>query len=260
MHNKIMEAEDISFSYGGRHVLKNISLNIHAGEVLSILGPNGAGKTTLLNCLLNFVKPVGGRIKLKGKPAEEYKRRDFCRIVSFVPQMHRPVFDYTVEEIVLMGKNPHLEGCAAPSKKDRAEALAALAELNIEHLRDARYTKISGGELRLALIARAIVQATEMIFLDEPAAHLDLKNQLGIMRVIRGLAAVKKMAAVMVVHDPDHALAYSDRALLLKDGLSVAAGAPSETITSENLMSVYGVDAAIVEFEGRKKVMIRNNI
>lgn len=259
MHREIMEADNISFSYDGRPVLKNISMSIRAGEVFSILGPNGAGKTTLLNCILNFVKPSGGNILLKGKPICNYKRRDFCRIVSFVPQIHKPVFDYTVEEIVLMGKNPHMHDCAMPSKKDRGEVMDALEELNIAHLRNTHYTKISGGELRLVLIARALIQATEIIFFDEPAAHLDLKNQLDILELIKNLAAVKKVAAVMVVHDPDHALSYSDRTMLLKDGRNVATGTPSETITRENLMSVYGIDARIVEFEGGKKVMVKKN-
>ncbi len=250
-----MEAEGLSFSYKNRPVLKNISLEVRTAEVLSIIGPNGAGKTTLLNCLLNFIKPSAGGILLNGKPVGEYKRGEFCRMVSFVPQMHKPVFNYTVEEIVLMGKNPHMSNFTVPSPKERSEVLVALNELKIAHLKDVHYTRISGGELRLVLIARALVQATQIIFLDEPVAHLDLKNQLDILELIRKLSTEKKVAVVMVVHDPGHAMSYSDRVMFLKDGRNVASGRPVETITPENILSVYGVEAKIVEFEGQKIVV-----
>lgn len=255
MHKAIMEASDISFFYKDRHILKNISLKINAAEVFSIIGPNGAGKTTLLNCLLDFIKPASGKIFLNGKPVNDYRRSDFCRIVSFVPQMHRPVFNYTVEEIVLMGKNPHLREFAVPSQKERDEVSETLEELKISHLKKRHYTKISGGELRMVLIARALVQASRVIIMDEPAAHLDIKNQLDILELIKKMAVERKTAVVMVVHDPAHALLYSDRIMLLKDGENIASGKPDEIVTPENLSSVYGVETKIIEFEGRKIVV-----
>jgi len=251
----IIEAKDLCFSYGNSKILKNVSFEAGASEVLSILGPNGAGKTTLLNCLLNLVKPSGGEIFIKGRPIGCYDRKEYCRIVSFVPQIHKPVFDFTVEEIVLMGKNPHLSDFTLPSAVEREHVSKALDELKIIHLKNRYYTQISGGELQLVLIARAIVQATQAVILDEPVAHLDLKNQIEIMKMIRKLATERKICVIMVVHDPCHALAYSDKVLLLKEGENFAAGGPDETITADNIHSVYGVRARVVEFAGRKIVI-----
>ncbi len=256
----LMRLDNLSFTYKGKRILKNINMKIESSEIYSIIGPNGAGKTTLLNCLTGLAGPFSGEVFLKEKPIGEYGRRDFCKIVSYVPQMHRPVFNYTVEEIVLMGKNPCMSEFSLPTAEDRKEVLKILDELKISHLKDRYYTKISGGELRMVLIARALIQAGGLIVMDEPAAHLDIKNQFEILEIIRNLASNKKSAVVMVVHDPDHALFYSDKAMLLKEGENIASGNVFEILTSENLSMVYGVEVKVVEFEGRKiTVPIKKN-
>jgi len=256
MNTSILEARELSFSYKNKQILKNISFKLGNSEIFSIIGPNGAGKTTLLNCLLNLAKPSGGNIFLKGKSVYDYDRRKFCSIVSFVPQAHKPVFDYSVEEIVLMGKNPCLPMFSRPSSKDREDVLKTLDELKISHLKGRCYTQISGGELRLVLIARAVVSASQLIFLDEPAAHLDIKNQLDILELLKKLSLERKVSIVMVVHDPGHALTYSDSVMLLKDGENIAYGKPGETITPENIFSAYGVKTKIADFEGKKVVVM----
>jgi iron complex transport system ATP-binding protein len=246
-----LAVEGLRFAYGEREVLRGVSFAVAAGETLAILGANGAGKTTLLACLNRLREPSGGRVLVDGRPVTALPRKELGRLVALVPQMRAPAFDFTIEELVLMGRNPHLPAFAMPAAADRALVAAELEGLGISRLAGRRVTEVSGGELQLAYVARALVQAERAILLDEPVAHLDLRNQVGILSLARRVAARRHLAVVMVLHDPNHALGYADRALLLHDGTVVACGAPGETLTPERIRAVYGVEARPVAVDGR---------
>lgn len=247
----VLAVEGLSFAYGERAVLREVSFTVAAGETLAILGANGAGKTTLLACLNRLREPSGGRVLVGGKPVAALPRKELGRLVALVPQMRAPAFDFTIEELILMGRNPHLPAFGMPTAADRALATEELAELGIGHLARRRVTEVSGGELQLAYIARALVQASRAILLDEPVAHLDLRNQVAILSLARRVASRRGLAVVMVLHDPNHALGYADRALLLNGGAVAAAGPPAEVLSPARIREVYGVDARPVLVDGR---------
>ena len=173
-----LEAKHLDFGYRGHRVGNDVSLSLEAGEVLCLLGPNGSGKTTLFKTLLVLLSPQGGRVLMDGADLQQKKRDEVARLVSYVPQAHAAFFPFTVREVVLMGRTAHLGVFSSPSRHDRDVAQAAIERMRLAQLADSVYTRISGGERQLALIARALAQEARVVVMDEPTANLDFGNQV----------------------------------------------------------------------------------
>ncbi len=184
-----LEAERLGFGYPGKPVGREVDLSIGPGEVVCLLGPNGSGKTTLFKTLLGLLPAQAGLVRIAGRPLAELPRAEVARRIAYVPQAHAAHFPYAVLDMVLMGRTAHLGPFARPGPRDAAAALAALETLGIAALADADYTRISGGQRQLALIARALAQAAPLIVMDEPTASLDFGNQALVLREVRALAA-----------------------------------------------------------------------
>lgn len=250
-----LQVENLVAGYDARNILNGVTLSLNDGEIIAVIGPNGAGKTTLLRCIEGVLPPVSGNITITGKDSREVSEKERAKVIASVPQIHRPVFPFKVLEVVLMGRNPHISGYATPSRYDYQVAEQVLAEIGIESLKDRYYTELSGGELQLTLIARALAQEPQIILFDEPTAHLDFKNQLMVLTTIRKIVQEKGISVLMVVHDPNLAMLYSDRAVLMESGVLLASGEPQSVITQENMKRLYGFEVEIVNSDGRRFVL-----
>ncbi len=239
-----LEAENLAFGYPGKPVGQGVDLAVGGGEVVCLLGPNGAGKTTLFKTLLGLLPAQGGRVLLDGRPLPGMARAEIARRIAYVPQAHAAHFPYRVQDMVLMGRTAHLGPFASPGAADHAAALAALRMLGIEALAEADYTRISGGQRQLALIARALAQAAPLIVMDEPTASLDFGNQALVLRQVRALAA-EGYGIVLSTHAPDHAFACATWVALLHAGALLAQGPPATILTPTRLETVYGIKVAI---------------
>ncbi len=246
----MIKISNLQFGYFDTEVLKGLNIEVKEDEILVLLGPNGSGKTTLLKILSKILKPKFGEVSILGKDINKYSISELARIVASVPQIHKQTFPYTVLDIVLSGRNPQLE-TLKPSKKDLEVALKVLEELSILHLKDRPYTNISGGELRLVLIARALAQEAKILLLDEPTAFLDFKNSNLILNKIIELRDKRHITFIITLHDPNEALRIGDRVALLKKGEIVDIGKPFEVINEKNLRKVYNIDVERVEIDGK---------
>jgi iron complex transport system ATP-binding protein len=243
-----LEARHLDIGYRGHRVGSDVSLALEAGEVLCLLGPNGSGKTTLFKTLLGLLPPQGGQVLIDGMDLQQRKRGEVARRVSYVPQAHAAFFPFTVREVVLMGRTAHLAIFSSPSRHDREIAQTAIERMRLAHLADSIYTRISGGERQLALIARALAQDARIIVMDEPTANLDFGNQVRVMEHIGELAS-GGMGVLLSTHNPDQAFVCADRVAMLHEGRLARIGPPGEAITSDSLRQLYGVDVVVTQVE-----------
>ncbi len=235
-----LEAERVSAMYGARRVLHEVSLAVSAGEVVGVLGPNGCGKTTLVRVLSGVLPPTSGSVRLEGRPIAGMGRRELARTLATMPQDPTVAFPFTALEVVLMGRTPHLAPLAFPRRHDLEIARQALRRLELAEDEDRPLDQLSGGERQRVLLARALAQEPQVLLLDEPTTHLDLRHQTGILDLVRGLAREQGVAVLTVLHDLNLAAAYCDRVVLLGAGAAVAAGTPAEVLTGALLERVYG--------------------
>ena len=235
------------FGFGDRRLFDDISFEVGEREVLTILGPNGAGKTTLLKCTMGFYDWDSGVAELNGRDIRSYSPRELTKHLSYVPQMKDAAFDFTVEEMVMMGRAGHIRIYESPGDRDRELVRTYLERLGIDHLADRHYNTLSGGEMQLVMIARALVSEPEILVLDEPESNLDYSNQLRILDLIEELS--REMTCVINTHYPEHALRISDKTLMLDGRGGYIYGNTEDVITEENLMDVFRVHARIGSFE-----------
>jgi iron complex transport system ATP-binding protein len=250
-----LQANDLAIGYHGRRVGENISLALEPGEVLCLLGPNGAGKTTLFRTLLGLLPALSGSVTVGPDRLETLRPAEIAQRIAYVPQAHVTEFSFTVLDVVLMGRTARLSAFAGPSAADVAVARDKLASLGIEELAAHDYTRISGGQRQLALIARALAQEAPILVLDEPTASLDFGNQAIVLGRIRDLTA-KGFGIVLSTHDPDHALLLATRVAIIADGGLRALGTPEEVVTAEALSSVYRTDVRIEKTSSGRRVCV----
>ena len=238
-------AEALSCGYGGDDVLRDLSFGVSAGELVAVAGPNGSGKSTLVRALSGVLRPRAGRVALEGRDLAGVAPRDAARAIAVVAQESAVEFDFSCEEIVLMGRTPHLGRFQREGPPDLAAAREAMERTGTWEFRARPVLELSGGERQRVFLARAFAQEPRILLLDEPTSHLDLAYQVGILRLARGLALERKVAVVAVMHDLNLASAYADRMALLHRGGLVATGPVEEVLREERLREVYGTDLAV---------------
>ncbi|CAM1379294.1 ABC transporter ATP-binding protein [Fretibacterium fastidiosum] len=248
----IFAVENGCFGYRrGSILLRDISFRIEPGEVLAVLGANGAGKTTMLRCMMGFLPWRDGGTFIDGRELSSFSPRQIWRKMAYVPQARTAGFPYTAYEMTLLGRSAHLGAFKQPGPDDERIAMECMEETGILHLKDKPCNRMSGGELQMVLIARALTTQPSLLVMDEPESNLDFHNQLVILEVIRHLAHDLGKSVVLNTHFPDHAMRLADKALLLnRDGTNLY-GPVNEVVTVENIRSAFGVHAAIRKIEDR---------
>lgn len=252
----MLEIKKLNFRHNnsGIDILKEIEFNVTAGGVTTILGPNGSGKTTLFKCITSVWKPQSGEILFKEKRITKLSDKDRAKIFAVVSQEHEPAFSYSVFDIALMGRSPHIGVLSSPSHNDYCVAEKALETVGISYLRDKTYTKISGGERQLVMIARSLSQESPILLLDEPTAHLDFRHQVHVLKKIRNITIEKGLTVLMTLHDPNLAMLFSDKVVMLSGGSIVSSGNPQTVITEDVLKSVYDIDVSVIPWNGTKVI------
>ncbi len=252
-----MEIRDIYFTHANASepVLKGMNLEAYSGSLTAILGPNGCGKTTLFKCIAGLWEPDRGDIIFGGKNITGYSHDKRAKIIAVVPQEHEPPFPYSVFDAVLMGRTAHVGIFSAPSKKDLLKAEEAINDVGIGHLVDRPYTKISGGERQLTLVARAMAQDAPVMLFDEPTSHLDFRNQLMVLGKINKIIKNRQITAIMTIHDPNLAMLFADCVVMVSEGSVISQGNAFEVINEENIKKIYDVDILLVSVNGTKMVM-----
>jgi iron complex transport system ATP-binding protein len=247
---KMLEATDISFAYSRRRatgecVLDGVSFDAQRGKIVGLLGPNGSGKTTLLRIIAGVLKPQSGRVVIDGRPIEQLTRRELARRIAVVPQETHSTFDFSVIDMVLMGRYPHLGAFALEGALDQAIARDALAATGTTALELRLFATLSGGEKQRVVIAGALAQAADMLLLDEPTAALDLGYQLAIAALLRRLNTERGTTMVVSTHDLNLAAALCEQVVLLKKGRVIAQGTTGETLTAANIRLLYDIEADV---------------
>lgn len=241
-----IKVEKLNFSYGNREILKGIDVGFKSGKLTGILGPNGCGKSTLLKNILGYLKGEKGDIYIEGKRNISLSQKEKAKLISLVPQKSQLVSAMDVEEFVLMGRLPHLKNSwDGYSKEDRDLAMRYLKELELEKFLKRKAPTLSGGEFQRVLLARALTQETKIILLDEPTSALDLNHALDLMKKVKEVVEKKRITAVAVLHDLNLAAMFCDELIMLKEGKVFAKGTPKETLTVENLRTVYNLESEI---------------
>ncbi|WDP90156.1 MAG: ABC transporter ATP-binding protein [Desulfobacter sp.] len=235
----MLSVDHLEYSFGRRRVLEDISFTVDKGELCGLFGPNGSGKTTLFQCCLGFLRPDRGRVRLGGRDLKEMKIRETARQAAYVPQHHTPPFPYRVDEMVLMGRTPHMSRFYRPSGRDRAAARAAMERVGISDLAGESYDILSGGQRQLVLIARAIAQETDFIFLDEPTSALDFRNQTMVWNCLRQIAD-QGTGILACSHDPNHVSWFCDTAVVLGPSGVAARGVPEKVFSQDLMDEIYG--------------------
>jgi iron complex transport system ATP-binding protein len=245
-----MQLEQVGFSYdGSRQIFQGINFGVNAGEIVCLLGPNGIGKTTLLTCMAKLREPNQGRILLNGEDMAGLSTRDVARVIGYVPQTLQPSFDFTVLDYVVTGSAPWLGTFEKPNAEHYERAAQALKQMEIDHLRNKAYTRISTGELQQVSIARAIAQQSRFILMDEPTAHLDLGNQVKVLRLVKGLAA-EGYGIVLTTHNPDQVLLLEAKVAVIDRQARFHFGNWQQILTENLLSDLYGVEMRLIKVEG----------
>ncbi len=243
MNKPALEVRDLRAGYGGGEVLRGVSFALHAGELLAVAGPNGSGKSTLLRAITGLVPASAGHVGISGRESATLDARERARLCATQPQAEAPVFDYRVDEFVLLGRHPHRHLLAPAGPDDFTAVAAAIKDTGLESFAARSVRSLSLGEWQRVLLARTLAQQAPVILLDEPAAHLDPGHSHAMHALLRSLARERGRAVLCVSHDLNLAAAFADRMLLLSNGSIRAAGTPDEVMREEILQEVFGCAA-----------------
>jgi len=236
---------NLSFGYGHRPVLQDVTFSVEIDTICGLLGPNASGKTTLLKCIDGVFTPKSGSVHVEGNSVSRLGRRDVARLMAVVPQQTTVVFSFTALQMVVMGRAARLTQFRLPSMRDYCEAETALDGLGIADLAGRFFNELSGGEKQLVLLARALFQDTHILLLDEPTSHLDFKNQFMLMDVIRDVTKKKRLTTLVSLHDPNLAARYCDSMVMLKAGRLYKEGPKDVVFEKDTLEEVYGMKVQV---------------
>lgn len=235
----MLQVRGLRCAYDDVEIVHGVSFDVADGEFACIIGANGCGKTTTLKNVLGLYRPKAGSVLINGEDALSMNEKEKARHFAYIPQVHTPPFPFSVADVVLLGRTPHLGShMANATAHDRDIAYRALQTLSIEHLARQTYTRLSGGQQQLVLIARALAQQPDVLVMDEPTASLDFGNQQVVLSQMRKLVE-GGTGVLMVTHDPDHAFYCADKVLVMKEGVIAAEGSPQEVVTTETLEDIY---------------------
>lgn len=284
--NKGISVENLTLRYEKNLVLNKINFSIKKGSVVTLVGPNGCGKTTLLKIINGFLRQNEGTVYIDSRNIEEIANRELARILGHVSQMHKSSFPFSVLDVVLTGRMPYISMFSTPGKEDIEKAYQVLEFMGIAHFALRPYTRISGGERQMVMIAKALAQEPDFLLLDEPTSFLDLKNQIHVLKTIISLAKTRNITVLMTLHEPNHALLFSDEIILLRKlhdpenenfssrhdpspgaspekediltypvGNIVSSGVPEKVMTPEKIKEAYGIDVEVLEHKGKRMIV-----
>ncbi len=234
-----LACEAVDFKYGQRTILSSVSFAVEAGTFCCILGRNGCGKTTLVHCLNGILTPCGGAVRIDGRAIAAMSAREIARHASLVAQEHIEIFPFSVLDVVVMGRAPYLGLTSTPGPRERELAMEALRELGAEGLASCNFNRISGGERQIALLAKALVQTSDIMLLDEPTNHLDFNNQYRLLSRIKELCRTRGACIVACMHDPNLATLYADQVIMIRAGRVIHAGPTAQVMTAETVSELY---------------------
>lgn len=256
MSDNVFQIRGLSFAYGKHAVLKGLDLDLHAGRITTLIGANGCGKSTLFHLMTKNLRPDTGRILLHGRDISACRLRDFARQVAIVHQYNTAPADLSVEKLVAYGRTPYQTmGLSIDPEADAEKIRWALEITHTDKYRDKPVAELSGGQKQRVWIAMVLAQGTQILFLDEPTTYLDIRYQLQILYLIRQLNQEFGMTIVMVLHDINQSLHYSDEIVAMSDGQVCAHGLPEEIMTPELIRRVYDVDLSIRPVDGKPFVI-----
>ena len=257
----MIKIENLSFSYEDKKVLENVNLDLNKGQVLCIIGPNGSGKTTLIDCILGINHYNKGSITYNNRDLNDFNYKDRAKLFSYVPQEKGNVFPYRVFEMVLMGRAPYQGVFSQPNRVDREVSYESLKKVGIEKFKDRLFTKLSGGEKQLVILARALAQESEIIVMDEPTSSLDYKNEFMFLDIIKELSIKNKKTIIMTTHFPNHGFFFENSGVdtviaTLSNKKINYYGRPKEVLTERNISEIYSIKSKVVNYDKNKKHII----
>ncbi len=238
-----LKAQDVRISLGGTQILNGLGIDVRNREFIGIIGPNGSGKSTFLKCIYRVLKPEAGMITLDDRPISQMTMRESALNMAVLSQHNHYNFEFTVRDVVLMGRSPHKRMMQRDTKEDYEIVDASLEKVGMLAFADRLFSTLSGGEQQRIILARALAQQTQCLILDEPTNHLDIKYQLQILNVVKAL----EVTVISAFHDLNIAAMYCDRIYAVNAGQVVACGTPEEVLTAELIRRLYGVDADILK-------------
>ena len=260
-----IEVKNASFSYEDKDVFHNIYFKVNKGEIFCLMGRNGCGKSTMIDSILGIHKLKEGSINICENDLNSYNASALAKHISYVPQSYEKSFPYTVQQLILMGRTVHTGLFGNYSKRDYEIADNVMKEIGIYHLKDRPYTNVSGGEMQMIMLSRALVQETEIIVMDEPTSHLDYYNELLFLENVIKLAKENGKTIFMATHSPNQPFFMEGsgvpvRVGLMKNGGLTTIGKPSEVLTVENIKDTYSINSVIASINDNKAVLPVNTI
>ena len=240
-----LSAQNLCFSYGTTAILQDINVELQVGKFYGIIGPNGCGKTTFLDLLTGNKKSSSGTVRLFGKQLHSYSKKDLALQLALVPQEYDTGFGFSVEEVVLMGRHPHIPRFSSPARKDWVSVDHAMKAIGIVDMRSRYTSTLSGGQKQRTVVARALAQDTPLLLFDEATSSLDIKYTLQIFNLARDLVQRQNRTIIAVMHNLNLAAAYCDELLIMNDGKIVRSGPTKKILTTDIIENVFGVESNI---------------
>jgi len=258
---QIYQTKNLTFKYQDRAVIEQLDLSIPTQSLTGIIGPNGAGKSTFLKCLLKLLLPTTGKIVFAGEELQKFSQAQLAKSVGMVPQKYEIPFEFTVFELVMLGRFPHQPPLQLKSSAvDQAIVTESLVQTSLTHLAGRYITELSGGELQRVIIAQALAQKPQVLLLDEPIASLDLHHQLEILSLLKNLTKNHGVTVLLALHDLNLAAQFCDQLLLMKDGKLLAEGTPIEVLTPTNLAIAYQIKAKVIQESSTNTIRIQPSL
>lgn len=250
-----MKIRNLKFQYDKKLILDEISFTIPKGKITTILGPNGCGKSTLIKIMARNIKPTSGEIFLYNKNINKIKRKDFAKKVAIIHQENSAPSDLKVIDVVLYGRMPHKSLFEVMNEEDNKIANEVMHLTGIYNLKEQQVSDLSGGQRQRVFLAMALAQRTEILFLDEPTTYLDIKYQIEILKIVKKLNKEQNLTIVMILHDINQAIKYSDEIIILKDKQIFAQGKTKDIIQKDIIKDIFNIDVEIIDFLDSKVVL-----